>query len=168
MYSQRTNYSFQVPAPDSKNCLSPSKPSYSEHCCLGGADVTVPKTCRSAINNHGYLWGSLRPVRITVLPGCSPGSWEAESCQSRRYLSLARACLAAASGTLLDRPPGDCKASGSFQRDTLLSHVSPFLTLCQCLALSPFSSPSASCAVESKDPNSSIYVYQNRFMNNNF
>lgn len=109
MYSQRTNYSFQVPAPGSKNCLSPSKPSYSERCCLGGADVTVPKTCRSAINKHGYLWSSLRPVRITVLPGCSPGSWEAESCQSRRYLSLARACLAAARGTLLDCPGGTAR-----------------------------------------------------------
>lgn len=130
----------------------------------GGDDVTVSKTCRSAINKRGYPWSSLHPVRVTILPGCSPGSWE-NRILSIQMLSLPGTSLPCSSNWHLvglysrGLQGSSLSASGGFHRDTLLSRASPFPTPCQHLALLPFPSPSASCVVESKDPNSSIYVY---------
>lgn len=112
MYSWRHQLFIKSPYPRQQELPVPLKTILQWALLSRGDDVTVSKTCRSAINKHGYPWSSLRPgpVRVTILPGCSPGSWETEYCQFRCYLSLALACLAAANGTLLDHPPGDSKA----------------------------------------------------------
>lgn len=104
------NYSLKVPTPGGKNCPLPSKPSYSGHCCLREMMSQSPRlvgqqsTSMDAPGAPYILSGSLSSRGVLQEVG------KTESYQSRCYLSLALACLAAATGTLLDCIPGGCKA----------------------------------------------------------